>query len=193
MANPVYLSGKAEVTIYYENGDSVVIPPKYIGEDGVSTTLTPGTRSITTLQGTTTVPSGTIDEATFTFPLVLPSMRYLGNVFPTNFTQSTDRPTVAGQTIVGGDDCGTQVSAKVVIHFICDENSDNDIYMPEALLTPDLSTTVNTTDGVMINVMGNAQPSSELNDGVARYGTGDLTEPTLFDAVTGEYEPLGSS
>jgi hypothetical protein len=192
MANPVYKSGKAEVTIYYEDGDSVVIPPKYIGEDGVSTTLTPGTRTITSLQGTTTVPSGTIDEATFTFPLLLPSMRYLGNVFPGNFTPSVDRPTVAGQTVVGGEDCGSQVSAKVVIHFVCDENSDDDIYIPEALITPDLSTTVNTTDGVMINVMGYAQPSEELNDGVARYGTGDINEPTLFDAETGEYEPVES-
>lgn len=192
MANPVYKSGKAEVTIYYENGDSVVIPPKYIGEDGVSVTLTPGTRTITSLNGTTTVPSGTIDEATFTLPLLLPNMRYLGEVFPNNFVASNDRPTVAGQTTIGGDDCGTQESAKVVIHFVCDENSDDDIYIPEALITPDLSTTVNTTDGVVINVMGYAQPSTELNDGVARFGTGDLDEPTLFDENTGEYEPISS-
>jgi len=192
MAKPVYKSGKAEVTIYYEGGDSVVIPPKYIGEDGVSTTMTPGTRTITSLQGTTTVPSGTIDESTFSFPLLLPNMRFLGDVFPGNFEASSDRPTVAGQTTVGGSDCASQVSAKVVIHFICDENSDDDIYIPEALITPDLSTTVNTTDGVMITVMGYAQPSEELNDGVARYGTGDLDGPTLFDAETGEYEPIGS-
>ena len=187
-----YLSGKASVALHYETGESVVIEPQYIGEDGVTVTMTPGTRAITSLNGTTTVPNGTIEESTFSFPLILPSMNYLGDVFPGSYTASVDRPNVAGQTIAGGDDCGSSVSAKAVIHFICDDNSDNDIYIPEALITPDLSTTINTTDGVMIQVMGYAQPADELNGGVARYGTGDLTEPTLFDATAGVYEPIGS-
>lgn len=185
-----YLSGKASVTLYYEGGDSIVVTPEFIGEDGVTVTMTPGTRTITSLNGTTTVPSGTIDEATFSFPLLLPSMRYLGDVFPGNFTASTDRQTISGQTVVGGQDCAASVSAKAVIHFICDENSDNDIYIPVALVNPDLSTVINATDGVSVTVMGYAQPASELNGGVARYGTGDLTEPTLFDATSGTYEPI---
>ena len=186
-----YLSGKASVTLYYENGDSVVIDPQYIGEDGTTVTLTPGTREITSQAGTTTVPSGTIDEATVSFPLLLPNMNYLGEVIPGSYTASADRPTVAGQTLVGGGSCNT-IPAKVVVHFVCDENSDNDIYIPEALVNADLSTTINSTDGVVVNVMGYAQPSDDLNGGVARYGTGDLTEPTLFDATTGDYEPVGS-
>jgi len=187
-----YLSGKASVTLYYEGGDSVVIDPQYIGEDGVTVTMTTGTRAITSQNGTTTVPSGTIDEATFSFPLLLPNMNFLGSVFPENYTPSVDRPNVAGQTVVGGEGCQGQVSAIAVIHFICDENSDNDIYIPEALINPDLSTVINSTDGVSVMVMGYAQPSDELNGGVARYGTGDLTEPTLFDADTGTYEPIAS-
>jgi hypothetical protein len=187
-----YLSGKASITLYYEGGDSVVIEPQYIGEDGVTVTMTPGTRTITSQAGTTTVPSGTIDESTFSFPLLLPSMNFLGSVFPANYEASTDRPTIAGQTTVGGNDCASQVEAKAVIHFVCDENSDNDIYIPAALVSPDLSTTINTTDGVTVQVMGYAQPSEELNGAVARYGTGDLDEPTLFDADSGEYEPIAS-
>lgn len=187
-----YLSGKASVTLYYGAGESVVIDPQFIGEDGVTVTMTPGTRTITSLNGTTTVPSGTIDEATFSFPLLLPSMNFLGDVFPGSYTPSTDRPSVAGQTTVGGNDSCNEVSAKAVIHFICDDNSDNDIYIPVALINPDLSTVINATDGVAITVMGYAQPATELNGGVARYGTGDLTEPTLFDATSGTYEPIGS-
>lgn len=183
-----YLSGKASVTLYYEGGESVVIDPQYIGEDGVTVTMTPGTREITSQAGTTTVPSGTIDEATLTFPLLLPNMNFLGSVFPGNHTASTDRPTVAGQTIVGGDDCQGQITAKAVVHFVCDDNSDNDIYIPEILISPDLSTTINTTDGVAVNVMGYAQPAAVLNGGVAQYGTGSLAGPTLFDADSGEYE-----
>lgn len=187
-----YLSGKANVTLYYEDGKSVVVEPQFIGEDGVTVTMTPGTRTITSLNGVTTVPSGTIDEATFTFPLLLPSMNFLGKVFPANYVASTDRPTIAGQTTVGGNSSCTDVPAKAVIHFVCEENSDNDIYIPEALVNADLSTVVNSTDGVVVNVMGYAQPANELNGGVARYGTGDLTEPTLFDPTTGEYEPVSS-
>lgn len=187
-----YLSGKASVTLYYEDGKSVVVEPQFIGEDGVTVTMTPGTRTITSLNGTTTVPSGTIDEATISFPLLLPNMNYLGKVFPGMYTASTDRPTVAGQTTVGGNDSCSEVSAKAVVHFICDENSDNDIYVPVALINADLSTVVNSTDGVAVNVMAYAQPADELNGGVARYGTGDLTEPTLFDETTGEYEPISS-
>ena len=186
-----YLSGKASVTLYYENGDSVVIDPQYIGEDGVTTTLTPGTRSINSLNGVTTVPSGTIDEASVSFPILLPNMNFLGEVLPGSYTASADRPTVAGQTLVGGGSCNT-IPAKVVVHFVCDENSDNDIYIPEALISPDLSTVVNSTDGVSITVTGYAQPSSELGGAVARYGTGSLTAPTLFSSTTGQYEPIGS-
>lgn len=187
-----YLSGKASVTLYYEGGESVVIEPQFIGEDGVTVTMTPGTRTITSQAGTTTVPSGTIDEATFSFPLLLPNMNYLGKVFPENYTASVDRPTVAGQTVVGGNENCSQVSAKAVIHFVCDDNSDNDIYIPEALVNADLSTVINSTDGVSINVMGYAQPSEDIAGGVAVYGTGSLTEPTLFDPATGEYEAIGS-
>lgn len=187
-----YLSGKATVTLYYEDGDNVVIDPQYIGEDGVTVTMTPGTRTITSLAGTTTVPSGAIDEATFSFPLLLPSMNYLGSVFPSNYTPSVDRPTVAGQTVVGGQDCAASTTAKAVIHYMCEENSDNDVYIPAALVNPDLSTVFNTADGVAVTVMGYAQPSEELNGGVARYGTGSLTEPTLFSPTTGEYEPISS-
>lgn len=187
-----YLSGKASVTLYYEDDESVVIDPQYIGEDGVTVTMTPGTRSITSQNGTTTVPSGTIDEAMFSFPLLLPNMNFLGDIFPGSYTPSVDRPSVAGQTVVGGGDSCASISAKAVIHFICDENSDNDIYIPAALVNPDLSTVINATDGVTITVMGYAQPADELNGGVARYGTGDLTEPTLFDSTTGEYEAIAS-
>lgn len=187
-----YLSGKASVTLYYEDGESIVVDPQYIGEDGVTVTMTPGTRTITSLNGTTTVPSGTIDEATFAFPLLLPSMNFLGSVFPANYTPSVDRPAIAGQTIVGGNDCASSVSAKAVIHFVCDQNSDNDIYIPVALVSPDLSTVVNSTDGVSVQVMGYAQPSTELNGGVAQYGTGDLTSPSLFSTTTGTYQSTAS-
>lgn len=57
-------------------------------------------------------------------------------------------------------------------------------------MSPDLSTVINTTDGVQVTVTGYAQPSEELGGAVARYGTGDLTEPTLFNADNGEYEAI---
>ena len=188
----VFKTGKVDISIVPEGGTGVKIPAHYLAGDGVTTTITEGTRTITTMGGTFTVPSGTIDEASVVFSVVLPNMNYLKNLFPDKYTASTDRPTVAGQTVFGGDDCVEQNTAKLVIHYTCDGNSDNDIYIPAALLAHNGTVTQNTDDPLTIEVTAYAQPSDEINGGVAVYGTGDLTEPTLFSETTGDYEPIGS-
>src|SRR5687768_17224123 len=120
-----YMGGKVDVSL---NG--IRVPATLLSDEGVTTTLTEGTREIPTMGGTFTQASGVYEEATVVFNVTLPNMRYLGNLFPDMFTASSDRPTIAGQTVIGGDDCATRENTPVVVHYTCDPNSDNDIFIP---------------------------------------------------------------
>ena len=120
-----YMGGKVDVSL---NG--ITIPATLISDEGVTTTLTEGTREIATMGGTFTQASGTYDESTVVFNVVLPNMNYLGVLFPDQYTASTDRPTIAGQTIFGGDSCSVRANTPLVVHYTCDPNSDNDVFIP---------------------------------------------------------------
>ena len=180
-----YMGGKVDVSL---NG--VTIPAQFISDEGVTTTLTEGTREVTTMAGTFTQASGTYDEATVVFNVVLPSMNYMKNIFPDLYTASTDRPTAAGQTVFGGDSCTVRENTPLVVHYTCDPNSDNDVYVPNAALQATVELTQNASDPVTVAVTANAQPDD--NGVIAILGTGDLTEPTLWNAATEAYEPIGS-
>ena len=187
-----YKSGKVDISIVPEGGTGVKIPAHYLAGDGVVTTITEGTREINTMAGTFTTPSGTIDEANTVFSVVLPGMNYLKNIFPDLYTASVDRPTVAGQTVFGSSECSARGSAKIVIHYSCDDNSDDDIYIPNAQVSYNATVTQNVDDPLTVEITAYAMPSDDINGGVAVYGTGSLTEETLFDETTGDYEAIAS-
>lgn len=181
------LSGKVDVSI---NG--VTIPSSLLsGDDGVVTTLTETVREINTMAGTVRQATGTYEEAMAEISIILPNMNYLKNIFPDLYTPSVDRPTVAGRVAFGGDDCVTRTNTPLVIHYSCQANSDNDIYIPNASITASVEMTQNLEDPVTVAITAQAQPDEE---GVYAYaGTGDLDEPTLWNPVTEQYEPVGSS
>lgn len=185
-------SGKVDITIYRDGYGGVRIPAELLSDDGVEFVGDEGTISNPTFAGTFTQPSGTYDEPTLSFSVVLPNAKYLKSLYPNLHTDSNDRPSIAGQTIFGGDDCTVREPAKVVVHWTCDQNSDDDWYAPNVLLSNNFSATITPTDPLTIAITGHIQPSSELNGGLIRIGTGDLDEPTLFDVATGEYEPITS-
>lgn len=179
------MGGKVDVSL---NG--VTIPAHYLSDEGVTTTLTEGTREVPTMGGTFNQPSGTIDESMVVFTVVLPNMNYLKNIFPEMYTASSDRPTVAGRVAFGSDDCTTRENTPVVVHYTCDENSDNDVYIPNGSVQASVELVQNVTDPVTVEITVNAQPDA---DGVVAYlGTGDLDEPTLWNPATEEYEPISS-
>lgn len=180
-----YLGGKVDVSL---NG--ITIPNRLISDEGVTTTLTEGTREIPTMAGTFNQPSGTYDEANVVFNVVLPNMNYLKNIFPDLYTASADRPLVAGQTVFGGDTCSVRENTPVVVHYSCDPNSDNDLYVPNGSVQASMELVQNATDPVVVAVTVNAQPDDE--GVIAKLGTGDLTEPTLWNAAAGEYQPVAS-
>lgn len=178
-----YMGGKVDVSL---NG--ITIPANLLSDAGVTTTLTEGTREIATLGGTFTQASGTYDEATVVFEVVLPNMNYLGNIFPDQYTASTDRPTIAGQTIFGGNSCTVRENTPLVVHYTCDENSDNDVYIPNGAVLATIEMVQNAADPVVVSITVNAQPDD--NGVIAILGTGSLARPTLWNPVTAKYETL---
>lgn len=180
-----YMGGKVDVSL---NG--VTIPAQYLSDDGVTTTLTEGTREVPTMAGTFNQPSGTYDEAMVVFNVTLPNMYYLKNIFPDMFEDSEDRPTVAGRATFGGDTCVLRDNTPLVVHYTCDPNSDNDVYLPNAAVQASFELTQNASDPVTIEVTANAQPDD--NGVFAWLGTGDLTEETIWDADTEAYVAVTS-
>lgn len=180
-----YLGGKVDVSL---NG--ITIPAQYLSDDGVVTTLTEAVREIPTMAGTFNQATGTYEEATVVFSVTLPNMNYLKNIFPEMYTASSDRPTIAGQVVFGGNDCTTRENTPVVVHYTCDANSDNDVYIPNGSVTASMEMTQNASDPVTVEVTVNAQPDE--NGVIAILGTGDLSEPTLWNATTEQYEPISS-
>lgn len=182
-----YMGGKVDVSL---NG--VTIPAQYLSDDGVTTTLTEGTREVPTMAGTFNQPSGTYDETTVMFNVTLPNMNYLKNIFPDMYTASNDRPTVAGQIAFGGDECTTRDNTPVVVHYTCDANSDNDVYVPNGAVQASIEMVQNVSDPVTVEITVNAQPSDDHDGKIVILGTGSLDEPTLWNASTEEYEAISS-
>lgn len=180
-----YLGGKVDVSL-----NSITIPAQYISDDGVTTTLTEATREISTMAGTFNQASGTYEEATVVFNVVLPNMNYLKNVFPDLYTAANDRPTVAGQVIFGGDSCSIRENTPLVVHYTCEANSDNDVYVPNAALVASIELQQNAGDPVVVEVTANAMPDD--NGVIAILGTGSLDGETLWNAAAEEYEPISS-
>lgn len=182
-----YMSGKVDVSL---NG--ITIPAKYLGDDGATTTLEEGTIEISTLEGTFTKPNGTFEEVSTKFTLVLPNMSYLKNIFPNRYTASNDRPTVAGRTAIGGDTCFTMESTPVVVHYSCDSNSDNDVYIPNGYVSASIELQQNISDPVMVEVTVNGLPSEDHDNVRAYLGTGSLSGETLWNAEDEVYEAITS-
>ncbi|NCU40852.1 hypothetical protein EOL73_03795 [Candidatus Saccharibacteria bacterium] len=183
-------SGKVDVTIYRAGYGGVRIPAEMLAEE-VAVTGDEGSVSNPTFAGTFTKPSETYDEPRVAFTMVLTSA-LLREVYPELSTNSTDRPTVAGQTVFGGNACVVREPAKLVIHWTCDGNSDDDWYFPNVLLSQNFTARFTPGEVLTLPVVAHVQPEA-VTGALVYVGTGDLTEFTLFDETTGEYEPLASS
>lgn len=180
------LTGKVDVSL---NG--ITIPARFLSDAGVTTTLTESVQEIATMAGTFNSPTGTYEEATVSFEVVLPNMNYAKNIWPDLYTPSNDRPDVAGQVDFGGDDCVVRENTPLVVHYTCQPNSDNDVYIPNAAVQASFELTQNASDPVVVTVTANAQPDVDTGL-IARLGTGSLDGPTLWNAATEQYEPVTS-
>lgn len=172
--NPTVLGGAAEIAI-----NEVVIPASYLSE--VSVEFTEGTRERTTLGGTFTRPSGVLTTAQAMFTLYLPSMDYLKNIFPGKYNAPT-APQLTGNVILNANTCAVTEGGPVNIHYTCEANDNNDVYLYNAVAQLNFNPTYNADDDLTIEVTLFAQPDNDGN--VGRIGTGDLTADSIFDATT---------
>lgn len=175
------LGGPAEVSL---NG--ITIPAELLSE--ITTDIAEGTRERTTLNGTFTRPSGTLDTVQAMFTMYLPSMDYLKDIFPDLYNAPT-APQTTGNLVLGSNQCSGRTSGPVNIHFTCEPTDANDINFPNAQIGYNLALTYNDTDDLSVEVTVYGQPSTS---GAVRIGTGDLTEPSVWDATTGTTVPVGS-
>lgn len=175
------LGGKAEVSL---NG--ITVPAELLSE--VTVELTEGTRERTTLGGTFTRPSGTLDTAQAMFTMYLPSVDYLKDIFPDLYNSPT-APQTVGNLVFGGDACSARTATALNIHFSCDDTDANDVNFPNAQIAYNVSLTYNDSDDLTVEVTAYGQPSAS---GVARLGTGDLLEPSIWDAASQETVPISS-
>lgn len=175
------LGGKAEVAI-----NNIVIPAQYLSEIAVE--LTEGTRERETLGGTFTKPSGVLESAMVKFTLYLPSMDYLKNIFPERYTAPNGNTT--GNIIFNSDTCGQAEAGPVNIHFTCEENDNNDIHLYNGLALLDFKPTYTASDDMTVEITIYAQPDDDGN--IARLGTGDLTQETIYDEASETSVPVVS-
>lgn len=176
------MGGLAEIAI---NGTT--IPASLLSE--VTVELTEGTRERSTLAGKFTRPSGTLETATATFTMYLPSIDYLKDLFPSRYNAGT-APQVTGNVIWDSASCVTADPAPFNIHYVCETNDNNDIHFFAGVAQLNFNPTYNGSDDVTIEVTVHAQP--DANGRVYRLGTGDLTANSIFDATTGATVPVAT-
>ena len=163
-----------------------VIPAHLIGE--VVATLEEGERERTTLAGTFTTNAGTISEASATATIHVPSMDWLGeNILRGRYTDGT--PT--GNVVWNAETCPDPGDVGPVnIHFRCDDNDADDVHFYNASLRLNMSATYNDSDVIEVELVFHANPDDDGN--VARLGSGDLTQESVWDAETEETVAVGS-
>jgi hypothetical protein len=168
------LGGPAEVAI-----NNMTIPASLLSE--VNVELTEGTRERTTLGGTFTKPSGVFETAQIRFTLYLPSMDYLKNIFPGRYNAPSGTQDT-GNVILNSDNCTTTEAGPVNIHYTCETNDNNDVFIYSGLAQLNFNATYNATDDITVEVTILAQPDDDGN--IVRIGTGNLTAESIYDAAS---------
>lgn len=184
------LVGKKEVYIGSER-----IPSECIADEIGTITVTPSQTEISSQAGTFNVPNGAYDELSATITVIIPSVRFLGRIFPNLWKagkfkyagHENDDDYTPGQVSFGANECRTTVPVTVVIHNACDTDSSQDIRIPNALIANGGEFDVNLTDPFEVELQ-----ISMIPGGVPAviFGEGSLDEPTLYNPETGRYEPI---
>jgi hypothetical protein len=184
------LVGKKEVYIGSER-----IPSECISDEIGTITVTPSTTEISSQAGTFNVPNGAYDELSATITVIIPSVRFLGRIFPNLWKagkfkyagHENDDDYTPGQVSFGANECRTTDPVTVVIHNACDTDSSQDIRIPNALIANGGEFAVNLTDPFEVELQISMIPGDVP---AVIFGEGSLDEPTLYNHETGRYEPI---
>lgn len=184
------LVGKKEVYIGSER-----IPSECISDEIGTINVTPSTTEISSQAGTFNVPNGAYDELSATITIIIPSVRFLGRIFPNLWKagkfkyagHENDDDYTPGQVSFGANECRTTVPVTVVIHNACDTDSSQDIRIPNALIANGGEFDVNLTDPFKVELKITMIPGDVP---AVIFGEGSLDKPTLYNPKTGRYEPI---
>lgn len=182
------LVGKKEVYIGSER-----IPSECIADEIGTITVTPSQTEISSQAGTFNVPNGAYDELSATITVIIPSVRFLGRIFPNlwkagkfNYAgHGNDDDYTPGQVSFGANECRITEPVTVVIHNACDTDSSQDIRIPNALIANGGEFDVNLTDPFEVELQISMIPGDVP---AVIFGEGSLDKPTLYNPKTGQYE-----
>lgn len=170
MANPV--GGPAELSF-----GNVLIKQPLISE--INPVFETGVRERTTLAGTFAQNAGTIEDPRIEFTIFAPSYQWLAeNLLSSFYTSGT--PT--GNAIWNAETCPDFNIGTTNVHFTCEENDANDIFIYNGSLVLNFNPTYNESDFIEIEASIHANPDSDGN--VFRIGTGSLVEESIFNPAT---------
>jgi len=158
----------------------------------IAIVLNEGTRSRTTLAGTFTTPSGTLEESTATTTLYPPSWGWLGeNIIRSRYNAPSGTQD-EGNIIWNANNCSGVIDlGPLNIHFVCEDDDNKDVFFYNAQLQVNIAPTYNESDPLSVELVFHAQPDE--NGNVYRLGTGDLTHKSIWNPATEETEEVASS
>lgn len=176
------MSGKVSLQV---NGYD--IPSWMLGE--LTPNVAPEIRSSERLSGTTSRPSGNLDNPSYDIVFYPNDWADLSVFAPTGYNAPTSGAQELGNFILGGGSCMSNDPVPVNIHPECNDTDDQDAHIFAALISIELSQAYTATDDMSVMIHIYPQPTSE---GTIRLGTGDLSQPSVYDAETSETVPATS-
>lgn len=178
-SNP--MGGKASVAI-----NSVEIPSFMLGE--ITPNVAPEIRSSQRLSGTSSRPSGNLDDPSYDIVFFPNNWSDIGFFMPNGYNAPSGEQEL-GNFILGGGSCTSQEPVPVNIHYECEGTDDRDTFMKSALVSVELNQAYTGTDDMSVMIHIYPQPNA---DGQIRLGTGDLTQPSIYDPTTETSVPVTS-
>lgn len=169
-----------------------LIPAKLLGD--MSPNYEEGEITADTQAGSITTPSGKPETSEFTFTLFLPrngATVILGQIWPGAYNAPTADAQKYGNLTFGSRACQQRTPQPYHIHNVCDTNDDNDIHIPAGLAKIAFNPTLSTSDPVSIQITVYMQPDE--NGDRFRCGTGDLSQPSIYDTTTETTTPVTST
>lgn len=176
-------------TIYI---DDEVISPEFVQDEAATITLTPATTEVATQAGTFNIPNGSYEEMSFEINIIVPSVRFLGMLFPELWHNAKFQRVIAGeysetgQVRFGAAECISNTPRRIIIHNVCDgASSAQDITLPNCMISAGGEFTVSISDPFKVTLSGSMLPGSE---GAVVFGEQDLETPSYFNEETGQVE-----
>nr|DAP66741.1 MAG TPA: hypothetical protein [Caudoviricetes sp.]DAV82859.1 MAG TPA: hypothetical protein [Caudoviricetes sp.] len=153
----------------------MLIPAEFLGD--IKTKIAMKTVEKDTQAGTSKRRTNVVDTAEATFTLYLPSLDFLGKIFPEYYARST----AGGGAVTFGGKSVKVAEMPVNMHQKGAETDENDVHFFKASVNVDFELSQTTSDDPSVEITLNAQPTE---NGYVRLGTGDLTKKSVYDVAT---------